>query len=354
MTTNSVPTRSLATEPRADPRLVAMLAMFGLDARAEGPTVSAGSSLADQLAYAAAAEDGFEMMLAAAAQALAPIEGVRSETRTIVGGDGNAISLYIHRPAIDSGPLPCIVHLHGGGMALLQAAGPIYRALRDELAAGGAVVVGVEFRNSAGKLGSHPYPAGLDDCVAAVRWVSANLAELGASHLILCGESGGGNLSLSLAIKAKREGWLDEIAGVYAQCPYISNEWTEPPAELASLRENDGYFLTVQSFAVLANVHDPGSEHADEPTCWPFHAAAHDLDGLPPHVISVNELDPLRDEGLAYYRKLCAAGVNATGRMVLGMCHIGDLVFGAAVPDVHTASLRDVNGFAASLAPDHV
>ena len=66
---------------------------------------------------------------------------------------------------------------------------------REHLAATGLVVVGVEFRNSAGKLGVHPYPAGLNDCAAAIRWVAANRADLGVSHLIVSGESGGGNLT---------------------------------------------------------------------------------------------------------------------------------------------------------------
>jgi acetyl esterase/lipase len=72
------------------------------------------------------------------------------------------------------------------------------------------------------------------------------------------------------------------------------------------------------------------------------------LAGLPPHVISVNELDPLRDEGLVYYRRLLRAGVSAVGRVVAGTCHGGDVLCGA-MPDVYAASLRDVSGFAKSV-----
>ena len=65
--------------------------------------------------------------------------------------------------------------------------------------------------------------------------------------------------------------------------------------------------------SVMAKVYDPGGENTENPLAWPYHAAAADLTGLPPHVISVNELDPLRDEGLAYWRKLVGAGVSAHG-----------------------------------------
>ncbi len=81
-------------------------------------------------------------------------------------------------------------------------------------------------------------------------------------------------------------------------------------------------------------------------------ASDDDLADLPPHVISVNELDPLRDEGLLYYRRLLAAGVPPTvGRVVAGTCHGGDLLFPATMPDVFfAASVRDVSGFAWAVA----
>jgi acetyl esterase len=101
---------------------------------------------------------------------------------------------------------------------------------------------------------------------------------------------------------------------------------------------------------VEASLYDPESAHSHDPTCWAGVATDEDVSGMPPHVISVNELDPLRDEGLDYYRRLLRAGVPAVGRMIAGTCHGGDLLFPGAMPDVYAASLRDVSGFAKSLA----
>jgi acetyl esterase len=67
---------------------------------------------------------------------------------------------------------------------------------------------------------------------------------------------------------------------------------------------------------------------------------------MPPHVISVNELDPLRDEGLRYYRSLMRAGVPTVGRIVAGSGHAGDMMAPGAMPDVYAATVRDVSGFA--------
>ena len=114
-------------------------------------------------------------------------------------------------------------------MVILTAADSNYSRWRSELASTGLVVVGVEFRNAAGALGNHPFPAGLHDCADAAKWVAANRNNLGISNLIMSGESGGGNLSLATTMLAKKEGWLEQIAGVYAQCPYISGLYATKP-----------------------------------------------------------------------------------------------------------------------------
>ena len=342
------PECTLGGDPRSDPRMIKALAEFGLDGNLPEVPLTVDSPLEERLVFVAMNEDGVGAVLAAFGQAVPDVEGVTTTTTTITGEDGNDVTLYISRPD-RAGLLPAVVHLHGGGMAIGSATDVGYMRGREYLAATGLVVVGVEFRNSGGKLGPHPYPAGLKDCAAGVRWVSANRSDLGVTHLIVSGESGGGNLTLTVALQAKRQGWLDEIAGVYAQCPYISNGWHEAPDDLLSLQECDGYFINRQQLAVMGTIYDPTGENARDATAFAGMATDEELVGLPPHVISVNELDPLRDEGLVYYRRLVRAGVPAVGRMVVGTCHGGDLLFPGVMPEVFAASMRDVSGFAKSL-----
>ncbi len=344
------PGMQLRDDPRADPRMVAALAPLGMDGAGQPAPVDANSPLDAQIEFCSAAEVGFTSLFDLMNTDLPPIIGVATRTETIKGVDGNDILLYIHQPENPSGPTPGILHLHGGGMSILTAADTNYVRWRNELAAAGLTVIGVEFRNASGQLGPHQFPAGLNDCSSALDWMHDNRQSLGLSSLVVSGESGGGNLTLATALKAKREGKLDQIDGIYAQCPYISNAYGNKLAALPSLFENDFYFLEVSMMGAMAATYTPGAENAENPLAWPYHATTADLEGLPPTVISVNELDPLRDEGLAFHRKLLAANVSSVSRTVNGTCHAGDLLFPQAMPDVYAASLRDLEGFAKALS----
>lgn len=87
-----------------------------------------------------------------------------------------------------------------------------------------------------------------------------------------------------------------------------------------------------------------------DPVCWPWHAQPSDLTGFPPTVISVNQLDPLRDEGLQFLAKLWAAGVDARGRIVPGTTHAGDILLAPVnAKGVNDATVDDIRAFAYSL-----
>ena len=342
------PGMTLETDPRLDPRLAQVLAMMpGLAGDADAP--GASGSLEAALEYCHAVEEAGRAANALALEAMPEFPAVDTSIETIKGIDGNTISLHIHKPSNQQQAVPCIVHFHGGGMVVMSAEDPGFVLLRNSLAAMGMIVIGVEFRNGGGRLGAHPFPAGLNDCTSAVHWANDQRAALNISKIVLAGESGGGNLSLATALKAKQDGHLDCIDGVYGMCPYISGAYANPLPELPSLVENDGYILDGPMMGTMVKAYDPDGAHDSNPLAWPYHAATKDLEGLPPHIIAVNELDPLRDEGLAYYRKLLAAGVPCFGKTIHGTPHAGDQLFGAVIPEVFADTLRSIQGFASSL-----
>lgn len=338
----------LRDDPRALPGIVAALGQFDMAGELPPPPLSPDDPIDEKLDWTAEIEPGFEGLFAALYQDLPPVLGVERSIETIAGVDGNEITLHIHRPEGLETPAPGVLHIHGGGMVILSTAGPLYSRFRDELANAGIVSVGVEFRNAGGILGAHPFPAGLDDCTAALEWMHEHRTSLGLSSLLVVGESGGGNLALATSIRANRDDRLDRIDGIYAMCPYISNVYTDKHQSLPSMWENDGYFLRCDMMGTLASVYTPDDPRSTDPLAWPMHSTGGDLQGLPPTVISVNQLDPLRDEGLVFYRKLVEAGVPAVSRTVNGTTHAGDLIFRAAIPEVYAATVRDIAGFARS------
>ena len=341
------PDMAFVDDPRADARIAAAMAMMELAPGTETPDPNWDYEAS--LAYAASFEEAGELAHPIQLAAMPDFGDVESSTETIKGVDDNDITLYIDRPKDRAGPLPCMVHTHGGGMVVMKANDPMFIRWRKSVAQLGIVVVGVEFRNGGGALGNHPFPAGLNDCASGAQWAYANREALGISSIFISGESGGGNLAIATTLKAHREGWADQIDGVYACCPYICGAYDNPPANLVSLVENNTYMLDCAQMSVLVRVYDPTGEHADNPLAWPLQASVEELKGLPPHVISVNELDPLRDEGLEYYRKLSAAGVQVAARTVNGTPHAGDLSFADVAPEITAQTLASIAEFAGSL-----
>ncbi|HVN00716.1 MAG TPA: alpha/beta hydrolase fold domain-containing protein, partial [Caulobacteraceae bacterium] len=210
------------------------------------------------------------------------------------------------------------------------------------IAAQGVAVAMVDFRNcltasSAPEVA--PYPAGLNDCVSGLKWVSQHHTELGIdpARIVVAGESGGGNLTLATGLKLKRDGEVGLIKGLYALCPYIAGAWPDP--RYPSSTENNGILLDLHSNRG-AMAYGMAAFEAKDPLAWPGFASVDDVKGLPPTVISVNECDPLRDEGIAFYRLLLQAGVPARCRQVMGTIH-GTEIF-AACPDISRDTASDI------------
>lgn len=334
-------------DKRINKNLLKAMIKAGLDGIPPSPTVNYISTRQEIQDYNNNLEPKYQGVFKDIFSVVKLPEGLVNQTEIIKGIDGNEIKLYVTRPEIISGELPGILHIHGGGMAIMTANDPNYIYWRHKLASTGLVVVGVEFRNTAGKLGEHPFPAGLNDCISSLKWVYENKKKLGISKIIVSGESGGGNLSIATGLKAKEDGIINYIDGIYAQCPYISNLYNKGENELKSLIENNAYFLRTDDLGLTASIYD-GIE-SKNPLAWPYHANKILLQGLPPHVITVNELDPLRDEGIIFSEKLKHAGVNVRMKIIKGTVHAAENIFPLDIPIIHNQAIEDIKNFSYNL-----
>jgi acetyl esterase/lipase len=336
----------LNDDPRIDPRIKTL--MGAIPTTQQGDAASREEVLAEANSETAvAARKAFEgFMTMCDNEAVAPSAGLDVEVHELTSSpDGNRIKIQLFRPK-SAAPLPCVYYIHGGGMQMMSCFDGIYRAWGRIIAAQGVAVAQVDFRNclvasSAPEVA--PFPAGLHDCVSGVKWLHAQAASLGIDRgrIIVAGESGGGNLTLATGLKLKQDGDLGLIRGLYALCPYIAGQW--PQKRLPSSIENNGILLDLHNNRGALAYGIEALEKQD-PLAWPGFAKEDDVAGLVPTVISVNECDPLRDEGIEFYRLLLRAGVRARCRQVMGTVH-GTEIFALACPEISRETAASIAQF---------
>jgi acetyl esterase/lipase len=341
-------TSKLELDPRIDPRIKAAFA--GIDLGTVRPNVASREELMAQeyTPTALAAQDRSNALFDAMdSEDVAPAAGLTVRTETFTSSpDGNTVNIQYIRPDGDE-TLPCVYYIHGGRMQFSSCYLGNYKAWGRLIAARGVAVAMVDFRNSVHPSSAPevaPFPAGLNDCVSGLKWVHAHADSLGIdpARIAVAGESGGGNLTLALGMKLKQDGELDLVAGLYAMCPFIAGEWPLP--QNPSSTENEGIFIFVQeNRSTMAYGIDAFTQR--NPLAWPGMASPDDVRGLPPTVISVNECDPLRDEGIGFYRLLLASGVAARGRQVMGTVHATEIL-PVICPDISRGTAADIADFA--------
>jgi acetyl esterase/lipase len=341
-------TSKIATDPRIDPRIKAMFGAMP-EMSPQGNVASRDAILAEENTpeARAAAERMTAMFAMMDNEQVAPSAGLTIRTETFRSEpDGNTVKIQFIRPD-NLEPLPCVYYIHGGGMAMMSAFDGLYRAWGRIIAAQGVAVAMVDFRNCVRASSApevEPFPAGLNDCVSGLRWVHshADLLKIDPKKIIVAGESGGGNLTLATGMKLKKDNDLGLIKGLYALCPYIAGEW--PQARFPSSTENNGILLDLHNNRGFMG-YGVEAFQARDPLAWPSFATEEDVKGLPPTVISVNECDPLRDEGIAFYRLLLKAGVPARAHTALGTVH-GTEIFAITCPDISREAARAIADFA--------
>lgn len=232
--------------------------------------------------------------------------------RSLPGPDGNTIDVQVLRPAGAEGELPGVLYLHGGGFAYGELDGPSPMA-RDACAAAGAVVVNVHYRLAP----EHRYPAGVEDCYAALEWMAASAGELGidAERIAVTGASAGGCLSAAVCLMARdRQGPRIAFQGLLIPC-------LDDRDRTASRRRiNDARIIGGSGIRHTWDTY-LGPDRGPDVPAYAAPARATDLCGLPPAYVLTCGLDPLRDEGLDYARRLMEADVPVEIKDVPGAWH---------------------------------
>lgn len=257
--------------------------------------------------------------------------------RTVAGADG-PIPARLYRPHHDpSLRLPLLVYFHGGGFVLggLGAADSVCRFLA---AKAGVAVLSVDYRLAP----EHPFPAGVNDAIAAFDHAIAHADDLGIDPTAVGvgGESAGGNLAavVSLATTIEARTRPDRRTPDF-QLLFM------PVTDLSSKHRSyelfgDGLFLTEAQMDWYRDHYLTDPAQAVDPLVSPL--LAEDLSGLPPAYVATAGFDVLRDEGEAYARRMREAGVPVGIRRHPGIVH--GLVNATGVGQAATAALAEAAG----------
>jgi acetyl esterase len=239
---------------------------------------------------------------------------VEAEDRTIL----EDLPIRIYRPD-GAGPHPAIVYFHGGGWVFgdLDTHDNPCRQLCQQV---DAVVVSVDYRLAP----EHPFPAGLQDAIAATRWVGDHLDELGGdpARLGVAGDSAGGNFAAVVSEQLLDDGPPIAVQALFYPTTDVSRKYPSGPLYA------DGYLLDRRALKLFGQAYLTDPKAATDPRASPL--LFDRLAELPPAVVATAEFDPLRDQGVAYAQALREAGVRVEEVQFAGMIH-GFLTMGTVL-----------------------
>jgi acetyl esterase len=235
--------------------------------------------------------------------------GEMGEIRDVtMPGPRGDIGLRLYDIRSSRAPGPVVVFYHGGGFVVgsIDTHAGIAAEIARQL---DLPVVSVEYRLAP----EHKWPAAPDDAEAAARWIAENGAAFGRefTHLVLSGDSAGGNLTLVVA---------NDLHAKAAALPLLALIAMYPKADSSREYESsvtfaDGYGLESANMAYYGEAYQADGHHVRHS---PILA---DLAGLPTTLVVTAALDPLRDEGRAYAAAAAMAGVPVIYREYQGSIH---------------------------------
>jgi acetyl esterase len=251
-----------------------------------------------------------EGMAALGALLAAGAPEVGSDREIAIPGPVGNIRARVFVPT-GTGPFPVLVYFHGGGYVMMSP--ETHEKFTKELCVGaGAVVVSVDYRLAP----EHPYPAPVDDCVAAVRWVHENAASVSgdAKRIAVAGDSAGGNATAAVCLR------LADAGDVVLRAALMICPWTDMTLQSESMLalgpsdpvlDTDIMKFFRDSYVSTEQINDPGAS-----------VVLADLTHFPPTRVVVGGIDPLYDDGVEFARRLESAGCDVSLQTHEGMPHI--------------------------------
>jgi acetyl esterase/lipase len=227
-------------------------------------------------------------------------------------GVEHRVPVRVYRPEGLDDDKPALIFIHGGGFVMgnVSSRDPLCLGLAQY---GRCVVVSVDYRLAP----EHPFPAGFDDCYAALLWLAQGAAEarLNPAEIAVCGISAGGGLAAAVALKARNTGG-PKLKHQFLIIPDLDDRLVTP----SSHRIHDPRVWNRGTAEVSWEMY-LGDNRGEEVSVYAAPGREEDLSGLPPATILVEDMDILRDEGVDYANRLNDAGVMTELHVYPGTFH---------------------------------
>jgi acetyl esterase/lipase len=246
-------------------------------------------------------------------EAMSAPEGfVIDNYKTEASSDGHQVPVRVYRPAGLKKDAPALIFIHGGGFVMgnVSSGDLICLGLAHH---GQCAVVSVDYRLAP----ENPFPAGIDDCYAALEWLGKDPAETGLcpAKIAVCGISAGGGLAAALALKSR-----DQKGPALAHQFLIIPDVDDRLITASSHRIHDARIWDRNTAEVSWQMY-LGDAYGGDVSPYAAPARATDLSGLPPATVLVEDMDLLRDEGVDYANRLNDAGVRVELHVYPGTFH---------------------------------
>ncbi len=237
-------------------------------------------------------------------------EPIHAITHLMLPSGTGPLTVRLYRPK--PGPLPILLHIHGGGAIAGSIDGhdPALRALANRTS---WLVAAPAYRLAP----EHRFPAQLDDSWTALQGLvaQADVLDIAPSRVVVSGDSIGGTLATALAARAASEG----EPALHGQILLYPNTDLRHDAAYPSRQSEDGDIIDAKSLERQIDLYLASDADRTDPSVSPI--LADDLATLPPTLLVTCENDPLRDEGEAYGQHLRDAGVAVDHDRFDGMIH---------------------------------
>lgn len=265
-------------------------------------------------------------------------------TKRTIAGPGGELMVKVYEPANrPETNLPAVLFIHGGGYVLGH---PDHYDINCEFTVleVNCVVVSVDYRLAP----EHPYPAAIDDCYAALKWMADSATELNIDlkRIAVAGASAGGGLTAALSLMVRDKGG-PSICFQMPLYPMIDHRNVTPSSyEITSSKAVWNRDLNIAAWKMYLGEHASGEV---SPYAAPAHAD--NYEGLPPTYTCVGQLDPFRDETIEYVARLVQAGVDVEFHLYSGCFH-GFEVFAPQAEVSKRAGMEYLNALKRALNPN--